>query len=101
MLPAPETLMHALLLAAALAVAPGVAHPASVFPPARTLTGRVIDTTGTALADVRVRVLELGRGTTTDAEGQFTLAQLPSGTYEVAFSRIGYAPVVRRVTVAG
>jgi iron complex outermembrane receptor protein len=91
--------MHALLLAAALAVASG-AHPASVFPPARTLTGRVIDTTGTALADVRVRVLELGRGTTTDAEGQFTLAQLPSGTYEVAFSRIGYAPVVRRVTVA-
>ena len=57
------------------------------------------DTTGAALADVRVRVLEAGRGTTTDLEGKFTLAELPSGTYGVAFSRIGYAPIVRRVTI--
>ena len=38
-------------------------------------------------------VLEAGRGTTTDVEGKFTLAELPSGTYGVAFSRIGYAPL--------
>ena len=92
--------MYSLLLAAALAVAPRPSYPASALPPARTITGRVADSTGTALPDVRVRVLELGRGTTTDAEGRFALTQLPSGTYEVAFSRIGYAPVVQRVTVA-
>jgi iron complex outermembrane recepter protein len=46
-----------------------------------------------------VHVLEVGRGTTTDAKGTFSLPELPSGTYGVAFSRIGYAPVVRRVTV--
>ena len=91
--------MYTLLLAAALAVAPSPLHPPSTPAPARTLTGRVTDTTGTALADVRVRVLELGRGTTSDVEGRFTLAEVPSGTYGVAFSRIGYTPVVRRVTI--
>jgi len=63
------------------------------------LTGTVTDTSGTPLADVRVHVLEVGRGTTTDAKGTFSLPELPSGTYGVAFSRIGYAPIVRRVTV--
>src|SRR5205807_672555 len=91
--------MYTLLLAAALAVAPSPSYPVSVAAPTRLLTGRVTDTTGTALADVRVRVLEMGRGTTTGADGTFTLAELPSGTYDVAFSRIGYAPSVRRVTV--
>jgi iron complex outermembrane receptor protein len=91
--------MYMLFLAAALAVAPRPAYPASSPAPARTLTGRVTDTTGAALADVRVRVLEAGRGTTTDIEGKFTLAEVPSGTYGVAFSRIGYAPIVQRVTV--
>ena len=64
------------------AVVPGIGRS-----PARTITGRVADSTGTALPDVRVRVLELGRGTTTDAEGRVALTQLPSGTYEVAFCR--------------
>jgi iron complex outermembrane receptor protein len=91
--------MYMLFLAAALAVAPSPSYPASVLPPPHTLSGRVADSSGTALSDVRVRVLELGRATTTDAEGKFTLAQVPSGTYEVAFSRIGYAPAVQRVTV--
>ena len=31
--------------------------------------------------------------------GQVHAGQLPSGTYGVAFSRIGYAPLVRRVTI--
>ena len=51
--------MYSLLLAAALAVAPRPSYPASALPPARTITGRVADSTGTALPDVRVRVLEL------------------------------------------
>src|SRR5262249_14676781 len=57
------------------------------------------DTTGAPLADVRVHILELGRGTTTGADGRFVLRELPSGTYGVAFSRIGFAPLVRRVTI--
>jgi hypothetical protein len=77
--------MYMLFLAAALAVAPRPAYPASVLPPPHTLTGRVADSSGTALADVRVRVLELGRGTTTDAEGNLRWP-VPSGTSEVTFA---------------
>jgi iron complex outermembrane receptor protein len=90
--------MLMLLLAAALAAAHDPSYPPA---PARAavLTGIVTDTAGTLLADVRVHVLEVGRGTTTDAAGKFALPELPSGTYGVAFSRIGYAPVVRRVTL--
>jgi len=90
--------MLTLLLAAALAVAPRVSHPPAA-PGAAELTGTVTDTTGAPLADVRVHILELGRGTTTDAQGRFVLRELPSGTYGVAFSRICFAPVVRRVTI--
>ena len=93
--------MLTLLLAAALAVAPRPSHLAAApTPTPAELTGIVTDTTtGTPLADVRVHILELGRGTTTDAAGKFVLPELPSGTYGVAFSRIGYAPLVRRVTI--
>ena len=90
--------MLTLLLAAALAVAPRASHPAAPALAAG-LTGTVTDTAGTPLADVRVHLLELGRGTTTDAKGKFVLPELPSGTYRVAFSRIGYAPLVRPVTI--
>jgi len=90
--------MLTLLLAAALAVAPRLSHPPAA-PGAAELTGTVTDTAGAPLADVRVHILELGRGTTTNAQGRFVLRELPSGTYGVAFSRIGFAPVVRRVTI--
>ncbi|MGN6392785.1 MAG: TonB-dependent receptor [Gemmatimonadales bacterium] len=90
--------MLTLLLAAALAVAPRPSHPATSPVPVH-LSGIVTDTAGTRLADVRVHILELGRGTTTGPDGKFVLAELPSGTYGVAFSRIGYAPLVRRVTI--
>jgi len=90
--------MLTLLLAAALAAAPRPSHSAAEPVPAQ-LTGIVTDTTGAPLADVRVHILELGRGTTTGADGRFVLRELPSGTYGVAFSRIGFAPLVRRVTI--
>jgi iron complex outermembrane recepter protein len=90
--------MLTLLLAAALAAAPGPSHSAPAPEPAQ-LSGTVTDTTGAPLPDVRVHILELERGTTTDAQGRFVLRELPAGTYGVAFSRIGFAPLVQRVTV--
>jgi iron complex outermembrane recepter protein len=78
--------MHALLFAAALAVAP-------------TLSGRVADSTGAPLAQVRITVLEANRSTTTDLEGHYSLPGVPTGTYGVSFALVGYAPVVRRVTI--
>jgi iron complex outermembrane receptor protein len=90
--------MHQLILAAALVAA---APPAVVdtAPPARTLSGRVTNPAGAPLYQARVTVPEANRSTVTDLEGHYIVAELPSGTYSVSFSAIGYAPQVRRVTL--
>ena len=92
--------MRALLIAAALA-ALASALPAVASPPVspRTLSGRVTDSTGTALAQVRVTVLEVNRTTTTDIDGRFSLPTLPGGTYGISFALVGYAPQVRRIAI--
>ncbi len=87
-----------------LAVALGAALPrvsgASTDPTGPTLSGIVTDTAGVALSQVRVTVLETQRTITTDVEGRYTLPGLPAGTYGVSFALVGYAPQVRRVTLA-
>ena len=91
--------MRALLIAAALAV---VAFRAADADPPRaiaTLMGRVTDTAGTPLSQVRVTVHEVARFTLTDADGRYSLTGLPTGTYGVSFALVGYAPQVRRVTL--
>jgi iron complex outermembrane receptor protein len=60
--------------------------------------GTVKTTGGAALADVNVAVRTLERGTTTDSTGGFRLL-LPTGTYRLTFSSVGYEPVARSVTV--
>lgn len=90
--------MLPLLLAAVLAALPLTAGPAAT-PPPRTFSGRVTDPAGRPLFQARVTVLEANRTAVTDLEGRFEVAGLPSGTYGVSFSAIGYAPLVRRVTL--
>jgi iron complex outermembrane recepter protein len=80
--------MLSLFFVAALAAAP-------------ILSGRVADTTGAPLAQVRVTVLEIHRTTLTDLEGRYTITGLPTGTYGVSYALVGYAPVVRRVALIG
>jgi iron complex outermembrane receptor protein len=63
------------------------------------LIGRVTDSAGTPLTQVRVTVHEVARFTLTDAEGRYSLTGLPTGTYGVSFALVGYAPQVRRVTL--
>jgi iron complex outermembrane receptor protein len=93
--------MRSLFWLLALATAlPGISRAGTVLP-RQTLSGTVTDTAGTPLAQVRVSVLEIHRTTTTDLEGRYTLADLPAGTYGVAFALVGYAPQVRRVTISG
>jgi iron complex outermembrane recepter protein len=91
--------MRALFLAAALAVAAAGFLRAEPPRGASTLSGRVTDTTGAPLAQVRVTVLEANRSTTTDDDGRYELSGLPTGTYAVSFALVGYAPQVRRVTL--
>jgi iron complex outermembrane receptor protein len=91
--------MRALVLATALAVVAADHVHADALPPP-TLSGRVTDTTGTPLAQVRVTVLEAERTTMTDLEGRYALSGLPTGTYAVSFALVGYAPQVGRVTLS-
>ncbi|HET7599340.1 MAG TPA: TonB-dependent receptor, partial [Gemmatimonadales bacterium] len=68
-------------------------------PPAPTLSGRVTGPGDTPLADVRITVGEGRRSATTGPDGRYTIANLPTGTYSIAFALVGYAPEVRRVTL--
>jgi iron complex outermembrane receptor protein len=64
------------------------------------LVGRVTDTTGTPLDQVRVTVLEAERSTTTGPDGRYHLSDLPTGTYAISFALVGFAPQIQRVTLS-
>ncbi len=82
--------MHFLsLLAALLSGATGV------------VSGRVTSSTGGPIAEVQVSLTELRRSTVTDSAGRYSIPDVPGGTYSLTFQRIGYVPVVRRVTTTG
>ncbi len=66
-----------------------------------TIAGRVLDAaTGTPLAGVNVRLLEASLGTSTDAEGRFTLINVPAGEHTIVASFIGYGTVSRVTRVS-
>ncbi len=61
-----------------------------------TITGKVTDAkTKEALPGVNVRVMGTPRGAATDAEGRFTIADVPADVYRLQFSLIGYETVTR------
>lgn len=62
--------------------APGV-------PPARTITGKVTDENGDPLIGASVQVFNSSQGTSTDTDGNYSLA-LPAGTEILVFSYTGY-----------
>src|SRR3954469_24787402 len=90
--------MYALLTAVALATAAPANPVVATDPTGPTLAGHVT-TNGQPLRDVRVTIAEANRATTTSPEGLYKLLNLPTGTYSVQFAQVGYAPVVRRVTL--
>lgn len=63
------------------------------------LAGRVTSTDGTPLAGARVTVVETRRSTLTDADGRYSLTDLPNGSYRVTFAAVGFAPQVRTVNL--
>ena len=65
-----------------------------------TVTGRVADSAGVPLEGVRVLLVEIGRRTSSDANGRFRLASLPTGSYTLSFSRLGLVPETRRLALA-
>lgn len=68
---------------------------------AGTVTGRVRDAnTDSYLFGATVVVKELNRTTTTTADGQFTLANVPAGNYTLVTSYVGYDDAVRPLSVS-
>lgn len=64
------------------------------------ITGTVTDAqTGETLPGANVVLQELQRGTATDANGQFTISNVPEGTYTLAVTFVGYKEFTTSVQV--
>lgn len=65
-----------------------------------TISGTATDASGGALAGAHIQVTNVGtntaQSTTTDAQGRYTVAQLPVGTYSVEASLSGFQTVVHK-----
>lgn len=65
------------------------------------ITGRVLDAdTNRPLDGLTVAVPDLSRSTMTDAEGRFTLRDLPAGDFIVTIAGLGYTPFSETRTIA-
>ena len=65
-----------------------------------TITGRVVDQASQQpLPEVQVTVTGTTLGARTNAEGRYTLSNVPVGAAEIRVNRIGYAARTQRVTV--
>jgi iron complex outermembrane receptor protein len=95
--------MHPLILALALA-----AHATHQPPPPTTraalagyeVSGTIIDSAGSPVAEARVTLTELRRASVTGIEGHFSFPDVAPGIYHLSVSAIGFAPVVQRFTVS-
>lgn len=81
-----------LLALSFLSSSPLSARPLGAGGEAPAVIGTVVDTAGAALANATVVVAELGRATTTNADGIFVLRGLPPREYHLSVTLIGYAP---------
>ncbi|WP_048825717.1 SusC/RagA family TonB-linked outer membrane protein [Hymenobacter sp. DG25B] len=64
-----------------------------------TVTGRIVDATGSALPGVTVVVAGTSLGSSTDTNGFFTIANVPAGAQTLVISSIGYTTVRIPVSV--
>lgn len=63
------------------------------------LSGRVVDAGGKGIAAVTVTLVEARLTTLTDADGRFSLARVPVGTYTLVTRRLGYASATAVIAV--
>src|ERR1700677_3394785 len=63
------------------------------------LVGRVADATGAVIQGATVQLIPSGLSTTSDALGEFIFAAVPSGTYTLKASSIGFSESTTSVTV--
>lgn len=80
----------------------GTPHPAPVAVVKGSLTGKVTDgKTGEVLGGASVYLPDLKIGVTTNAQGVYTIQNLPEGRYLLEVSYAGYAAVIENVDISG
>ncbi|MBL0074117.1 MAG: TonB-dependent receptor [Bacteroidetes bacterium] len=65
-----------------------------------TITGEILSE-GKPVPFVNVGITELATGSTTDEQGKFSINNIPSGTYHLKASFVGYETVVKKITISG
>ena len=64
------------------------------------LHGKVIDSkTGTVLPGVNIFIPDLQKGTITDDQGNYLISEIPSGSFAVQFSYVGYKSFIKKINV--
>ncbi|WP_069659794.1 SusC/RagA family TonB-linked outer membrane protein [Arcticibacter eurypsychrophilus] len=63
------------------------------------ISGQVLDETNQPLPGASISITSLNRATSTDGNGQFKLNAIPTGTYSISASFIGFEILKRNVTV--
>ncbi len=65
-----------------------------------TISGRVLDAKGEAVIGATILVPGTTKGAATDVDGNFTVREVPAGTYKISISSVGMNTYTQDVTVA-
>ena len=92
---------YIILSAFAFVIAAFNAHANEPVRQGKTIAGHVIENqTEEGLPFATVKILEIGKGTTTDEDGNFLLKDIPEGEYTLQAEMMGYVTQRKKVTVS-
>jgi iron complex outermembrane receptor protein len=64
------------------------------------IVGTISDKDNKALSNVIVALPEIHKETISDADGNYSLANLPSGTFKIVYSSVGYTTKILTITIS-
>ncbi len=75
--------------------------PVAMFAQTASISGRVTDSAnGEVITGANIYVVQLERGAVSDLDGNFTVTNIPAGTYTVNITYVGYRPISQQVTLS-
>jgi outer membrane receptor for ferrienterochelin and colicins len=63
------------------------------------VSGRVVDKAGQPVIGVNIIILGTATGTSSDENGYYKIDDLAVGSYDIKFSAVGYADILKRITI--